>query len=696
MNYSGRIFSNLILSLAIGITITLFFQVLKVPWPPLKELFAVWSSGNYWSLIATSFNDFLFFKGAYLQYLWGVLVYFSMTALILRIGKVWLGKLDLRIQGWTSSLSLLVQWTLGTATMSLIWFFLCLFGTLSSKCALLLFFCGLIFGCIYTYEFFKKSKWSLSWIAQYSTLERTMLFIILGMLFVYLFPAFVPESWFDALVYHLGLPSYYIANKEFVPSPYNIFSYLNQNSEMLFLWSLLMKSEVALKLLNWTFLVMTLVAVYTFVKIFSDIYCGLVAVLFVLMMPIVTFQAQVAGNDLQMALQLLTGWILSLVPFLFLKFSDGEDHPKELFRVLFLSGCSYGASFGTKYNALVTVFCCFMGSFILVLRNFGFRKLVKWFLPCLIGFSIFSAPWMLRNFFYTGNPVYPFVQKVFNKSYVKPWHSSENTIGTGEKSKGTGVLLDLKQFFRETIGMVQGTPTYQVGWIFGMFLVTFISFFYKERFIVQMTFLISLASFVILSFQVLTPRYLLISYLLITMCMATNLINFSSSSILRGLIFIFIFSNVFFHGFIEIFLVKNMHSFTLLTLGATPERFELPTSDIVMINHWMKKNSTDQTRVLMMGIAMPYPFEKPFLYSSPLDVQYIDEALDRCSSPLELKQFLEDSGFHYILYSDLWSAYINSTHSKMTQEKIDVLKAFFKEYLTLLNSQNKLKLFKII
>ena len=98
----------------------------------------------------------------------------------------------------------------------------------------------------------------------------------------------------------------------------------------------------------------------------------------------------------------------------------------------------------------------------------------------------------------------------------------------------------------------------------------------------------------------------------------------------------------------------------------------------------------------MMGIAMPYPFEKPFLYSSPLDVQYIDEALDRCSSPLELKQFLEDSGFHYILYSDLWSAYINSTHSKMTQEKIDVLKAFFKEYLTLLNSQNKLKLFKII
>src|SRR3989339_728843 len=96
--------------------------------------------------------------------------------------------------------------------------------------------------------------------------------------FVFLFPAFVPESWFDALVYHLGLPSYYIANKEFVPSPYNIFSYLNQNSEMLFLWSLLMKSEVALKLLNWTFLVMTLVAVYTFVKIFSDIYCGLVAV----------------------------------------------------------------------------------------------------------------------------------------------------------------------------------------------------------------------------------------------------------------------------------------------------------------------------------------------------------------------------------------------------------------------------------
>jgi 4-amino-4-deoxy-L-arabinose transferase-like glycosyltransferase len=88
-------------------------------------------------------------------------------------------------------------------------------------------------------------------------------------------------------------------------------------------------------------------------------------------------------------------------------------------RPLLLSGIWCGLALGTKYNGLVGLFL--LGLFVPFVyarmnvraRHTGFRAAGYGVVFVLVSLVVFS-PWMIRNLAWTGNPVYPLYNQVFN------------------------------------------------------------------------------------------------------------------------------------------------------------------------------------------------------------------------------------------------------------------------------------------
>lgn len=694
-----RIIENIIFFLALLTVFYLAWLTRHIGLPSLDSFLSLFKIMGSAPLYTATLSDLQNFKGGYARDIWGLLIYFSMGSLILKLGSTWTRKIA------KNSLleSIVVNWAMGCATMALIWFALACFGLFESWIAYSFVFFGFIIGIYHGSKIFGKFYYKTLSISDLDMTEKTILTISVILFFLLGVNAFIPETWVDALDYHLGLPSYYIANHFFKPDPYNSFSYLNQNAEMLCLWGILAKSEVAVKLLTWTFLVMTSAAIYLFTKKYSNRFCALLSILLILLMPIATMQSIVVGNDLEMTYYVFVGW------FMFSQVFDRiEKQGVDSASMLIVGGC-FGAGIGTKYNALVlTMFCFLAATFLIKLKwNENYKVALKrGFFPFMLGIFIFAGPWMIRNFINTGNPVYPFYHGIFGKPYIRKWHGGQ-WIGKSVEAKKRidGSLTNYREYFREFAGIVPGTPHYQVGWIMGLFVLAIISFFYRDKIFIQVTCIVSVFSLFVLSRLAMTPRYALVCVVFLCLPTAVALESFSKKKILRIIIFFIIFSNLFFHATMRNTVYGGIKAFALGAVGATPERFQFKLTErtesrideMVALNSFALKNiASEKTKVLMIGMIRPYRFELPFSYSSSIDMQYIDELLDESPTALAVRNTLIAQGFQYILFDrPAWSDYLVSVLSRMNPAKEETMKKLFTEFTSPLFNTEHLDLLKI-
>ena len=112
---------------------------------------------------------------------------------------------------------------------------------------------------------------------------------------------------------------------------------------------------------------------------------------------------------------------LGLICFLFasllclLRWVETEFRPKYLI----ISAVFCGLALGTKYNGLLGFFLLSLFvSFVYSRYHAGEKcygiKSVGWCLAFIVISLIVFSPWMIRNICWTGNPVYPLYNKVFN------------------------------------------------------------------------------------------------------------------------------------------------------------------------------------------------------------------------------------------------------------------------------------------
>lgn len=215
-----------------------------------------------------------------------------------------------------------------------------------------------------------------------------------------LFYASFPPTFYDALLYHLGLPGYYLQAGGFAPWPENVFSAMPQNAEMLNLLLLSGGSIHGPKLLSLAAALALLLYLADWGRALKLRRPWLPALIF-FSIPEVIFLAVTEKNDLLLMLFLLPG-VRALAR---LKDDPGNG------RAAAAGAVFLGLASGVKWQGLLYG-AAFAGAWLLFSRAPWGRRFRH---GALIGFIVLLliAPWLLKNQADFGNPVHPYLGSLF-------------------------------------------------------------------------------------------------------------------------------------------------------------------------------------------------------------------------------------------------------------------------------------------
>jgi len=219
----------------------------------------------------------------------------------------------------------------------------------------------------------------------------------------------VPPVSKDALVHHLAVPKLYLDNGGMYEIPFMPFSYNPMNLDLLYLIPLHYGNDIIPKFIHFFFALLTGWLIFDYLKRRISTMYGLIGALFFLSIPIIVKLSITVYVDL--------GLIFFSTASLFLLLSWMKNGFRM--RTLVFSAVLCGLAMGTKYNGLViffllTLFVPFLHSRYNQGRSPDFFRsagqgLVFFFIALLI-----FSPWMIRNYKWKNNPIYPLYDNWFN------------------------------------------------------------------------------------------------------------------------------------------------------------------------------------------------------------------------------------------------------------------------------------------
>jgi 4-amino-4-deoxy-L-arabinose transferase-like glycosyltransferase len=238
----------------------------------------------------------------------------------------------------------------------------------------------------------------------YSFCEGIGLALIGAALLVSFFAAATPPFFYDALLYHLAVPQKYLLLHHFHFLPTQYFSNFPAHLSMLFIVALSFSGGLLANLCSWVFTPLTAVAVYGFVVPRWGRPIALTAAAITLLTPGVLILSTLTAIDCGMM------FYSALCIFAIVTWTTTRQY-----RDLFCAAICCGLAVSTKYTALVTL-CLPLGGYFIwdALRapHAWKKRIGQWLIFAGVVLLVVS-PWLIKNIVFTGNPMYPFFQGIF-------------------------------------------------------------------------------------------------------------------------------------------------------------------------------------------------------------------------------------------------------------------------------------------
>jgi len=245
------------------------------------------------------------------------------------------------------------------------------------------------------------------------TVDILLISLISTCLLVNLIGALAPEIEPDALVHHLYIPRIYIQNHRLVYIPYHIASAYPLGIEMLFTLGMLLGNSVSAKLIHFSLGVLSMLATYCFGRKYVNSRAGLSAAAIFYTIPVVAWESTTAYIDLGLTLFTVLQ-IFALVNWWVRGVSNAEW--------LTMAAIMCGFAMGTKYLGIFALVILIIGIFLKL--SFTDKRDVTVVLRAVLVYAFVSAlivsPWLIKNYVFTGNPVYPFLNNVFKSPLMSP------------------------------------------------------------------------------------------------------------------------------------------------------------------------------------------------------------------------------------------------------------------------------------
>jgi 4-amino-4-deoxy-L-arabinose transferase-like glycosyltransferase len=212
-----------------------------------------------------------------------------------------------------------------------------------------------------------------------------------------LLPLYPPIAW-DSIEYHMAVAKIYIQSHALVFTKFLRYPVIPQLNQMLFTLMLAFSDDLSAQLIQYLFFLLVAILLYAYARRYFSGWAGILAAILWLSSANALWAGRVAYIDMGLVLFGLAGVLA------FLNYTHTRQTPW-----LALAGALLGCAAAVKYPALFWVALC--GLYTLWL---GFRER-SWRIPVLFGlvFILVACPFYIRDFYYTGNPFFPYLSSFF-------------------------------------------------------------------------------------------------------------------------------------------------------------------------------------------------------------------------------------------------------------------------------------------
>ncbi len=210
---------------------------------------------------------------------------------------------------------------------------------------------------------------------------------------IYLANSLAPEKSPDGMAYHLGLVAHYLRNHGFDPTLANMYGYMPQGLEMLFLPAFAFGGHSAAATVHCAALLALPWLILNYARRLGRPWAGVAASSLVFLSPLAGIDGVSAYNDIALAAS-------AFALFYLLEIWREAPTPALLIPV----GLLAGFCFSLKYTGFAAALYA-----ILVVR----RRIT---LAMAASAAAISLPWLAKNWLFTGNPVAP----LFNAWFPNP------------------------------------------------------------------------------------------------------------------------------------------------------------------------------------------------------------------------------------------------------------------------------------
>lgn len=259
----------------------------------------------------------------------------------------------------------------------------------------------------------------------------------------------VPPVSRDALTHHLFVPKLYLLHGGIYEIPGIVFSYYPMNLDLLYMIPLWLGNDIVPKCIHYLFALLTALFIYRYLKANISKNYGLLGAIFFLSIPIIIKLSITAYVDL--------GLVFFSTASLLLLLRWAEKDFKKIYLVL--AGLFCGLAAGTKYNGLLIIFILTL--FVPLIyqqtvtkdKQSNSKALMYGILFAAVTLAAFS-PWLIRNYIWTGNPIYP-----LHNSFFQHHQPAENTVhridnddelSYHRSSHRNNIFVDRKILYHET------------------------------------------------------------------------------------------------------------------------------------------------------------------------------------------------------------------------------------------------------
>lgn len=214
-------------------------------------------------------------------------------------------------------------------------------------------------------------------------------------------PLYPPNSW-DAVSYHLVVAKTYVQEHTIRFLPYVVFPVFPQTNQMLFSLALALYDDIFAQLIQLLILITLGICVTAFARQAFSARAGWFAAALLIASPKVLWLGSVAYVDIALML------FVTMAVYAFWRWKESGEGVW-----LALAGVFCGFAVGTKYPAVVVLLTLQVQALWVGWRA---RQYIRPFILSAVALLV-ASPWIARNVYYTGNPVFPFFNRLFGQLF---------------------------------------------------------------------------------------------------------------------------------------------------------------------------------------------------------------------------------------------------------------------------------------